>query len=256
MHISSLESDGGVYGVGMPIVLYLNKPITDATSFAKDAVVTVNGAPAGGAWYFEKSGKAGQALEAHYRPQTYWPAHASIKLSAPLQGVSAGKGMTYDDDFSLSISTGPANISYVDGNTHKITVTTDGRTYGVFPVSLGALATPTLTGTKVIMEKDRNERMIGSGYNEIVPWSMRLTNSGEYLHAAAWNIANIGYRNTSNACTNLLPADAEKLWNFLQIGDVVLYANTGGFATPVYDGYGDWNVPWSNWQAGGALTTS
>ena len=134
----------------------------------------------------------------------------------------------------------------------------DGALYGTFPVSLGAAKTPTMLGTKVISEKDRNERMVGSGYDEIVPWSMRITASGEYLHAAAWNVANIGKHNTSNGCTNLLPADAEKLWNYLQIGDPVSYTNTGGTqVTPGYDGYGDWNVPWSTWLGRrGAVPTS
>ncbi len=114
-----------------------------------------------------------------------------------------------------------ANILTVDGSTHKLTVMADGALYGTFPVSLGAAKTPTMLGTNVISEKDRNERMVGSGYDEVVPFSMRITASGEYLHAAAWNVANIGKNNTSNGCTNLLPADAEKLWNYLQIGDPV-----------------------------------
>ena len=42
--------------------------------------------------------------------------------------------------------------------------------------------------------------------------------------------------------------------NYLQIGDPVTYTNTGGSTvTPVWDGYGDWNVPWATWQAGGVL---
>jgi lipoprotein-anchoring transpeptidase ErfK/SrfK len=257
VHMSSLESDGATYGVGMPIVVYFDKQITSAIAFVKAATVTVNGNNPGGAWYFQTSARAGEVVEAHYRPNTFWPGHAHIAVDLPMQGLSAGTGLTFDDDLTLNFGTGPANILTVNGATHELTVTTDGTPYGTFPVSLGAAKTPTLLGTKVISEKDRNERMVGSGYNEIVPWSMRLTASGEYLHAASWNVANIGKRNTSNGCTNLLPADAEKLWNFLEVGDPVTYTNTGGTAVdPSWDGYGDWNVPWPTWLGGGLLSTT
>lgn len=35
-----------------------------------------------------------------------------------------------------------------------------------------------------------------------VQWSVRITESGEYVHAAPWNDG-IGQRSTSNGCTNL-----------------------------------------------------
>jgi lipoprotein-anchoring transpeptidase ErfK/SrfK len=257
VHIKLFGGDGQTYGVGMPMIAYLSKKITDARGFDLASTVTVNGQPAGGAWYFEDSALiAGYPIEAHYRPPTFWPAHASIQLTMNTQGVSAGPGLVFDDSLTETWTTGRADILSVDGSTHQMTVTSDGVAYGTFPVSLGAPNTPTLLGTKVIMEFDRNERMIGPGYNEIVPWSMRLTNSGEFLHAAPWNVANIGKRSTSNGCTNLLPADAERLFGYLQIGDPVTYTNVAGAVQPVWDGYGDWNVSWANWLAGGVVSAS
>ena len=47
-----------------------------------------------------------------------------------------------------------------------------------------------------------------------MPWSVRMTNSGEYIHAASWNGGNIGVRSTSNGCTNLNTADAEWYFDF------------------------------------------
>jgi lipoprotein-anchoring transpeptidase ErfK/SrfK len=257
VHVSSLESDNLTYGVGMPIVLYFNKKITDAKPFVAAVKVTIDGNDAQGAWYFQKSARAGQLIEAHYRPQKFWPGHTQIHVDLPLKGVSAGAGLAFENSLTLDFAFGPAHILTVNGATHELTVTSDGTLYGTFPVSLGAAKSPTLLGTKVISEKDRNERMVGSGYDEIVPWSLRITTSGEYLHAASWNVANIGRNNTSNGCTNLLPADAQKLWTYLQIGDPVSYANTGGTkVTPNWDGYGDWNVSWASWQAGGLLSTT
>jgi lipoprotein-anchoring transpeptidase ErfK/SrfK len=257
VHIKLFGGDGQTYGVGMPIIAYLSRKITDATGFDQATTVTVNGKPVAGAWYFEASALIqGYPIEAHYRTQNYWPGHASVDLTLSTKGVSAGPGLVYDDSLTESWHTGRADIMSVDGNTLQLTVMSDGKLYGKFPVSLGAVKTPTLLGTKVIMEKDRNERMIGPGYNEIVPWSLRLTNSGEFLHAAPWNVHNIGHRSTSNGCTNLLPADAEQLFNYLQIGDPVSYTHVAGTVMPVWDGYGDWNVPWSAWQAGGLVHAS
>lgn len=269
VHVSLLQSDGGVYGVGMPIIAYFNRKITDSSAFTKAVTVTVNGRPAGGAWYFEHTGRDGQALEAHYRPRAYWPAHASIAVKFPVKGLSAGAGLVFDDSLTLDVSTGAATVSAVDCSAERMTVVSDGRTVRTLPTSCGKATTPTYTGTKVLMQKGENDpktgklrpdgqvRMMsnapGNTYDEIVPWSIRVTNSGEYVHAASWNTGNIGSRSTSNGCTNLNVDDAKWFYGFSHIGDVVTYANTGGSPMPSWDGYGDWNVDWATWQRGGVV---
>lgn len=260
MHVSLLEGDGGVYGVGMPIVAYFNREVTDATAFERTTKVTVNGVRAAGAWFWERSAQPGQVIEGHYRLRSYWPAHARIKVTMPVRGLSAGPGLAYNDNLTLSIATGAANIATVDGRTKRMTVTSDGRTVMTFPVSLGKATTATYLGTKVVMEKDRVKRMVSTDpadpYDLQVPWSVRITNSGEFVHAASWNGGNIGIRSTSNGCTNLNVADAKRYFGFAQIGDVFTYTNTGGRPMAVWDGYGDWNVAWPSWQAGGAVPSS
>lgn len=257
IHVSLLESDGVVYGVGMPIIAWFDRAPTDAAAFTKAVTATVAGRPAGGAWYWEKSGHQGAAVEAHYRPEHYWPAHAKIRMNAPLKGVSAGRGLAYDDSLTLAISTGAANSAAVDGHTERMTVTSDGKKLFSFPVSLGAADHPTYRGTKIVMEKNRVEEMKSSPgepfYDLNVPWSVRLTNSGEFVHAASWNGGNIGVRSTSHGCTNLNVDAAKQYFQFAQLGDVFTYTDTGGPTMPSWDGYGDWNVAWSAWQAGGLL---
>jgi hypothetical protein len=39
-------------------------------------------------------------------------------------------------------------------------------------------------------------------------------------------------------------------------GGVLTYTNTGERKMPSWDGYGDWNVAWTEWQAGGIVTGS
>lgn len=268
VHVSSVEADGLTFGVGMPIILRFTPAPTDSGAFTKAATVTVNGQPANGAWFWEKPYKD-SPIEAHYRPNTpYWPAHASIKVNLPIGGLSAGKGLSYDDKLtSVTFKTGASHISTVDGalNNLKMTVTSDGKLVNTFPVSLGEATEPTYNGTKVVMQKGEQQpgtdhlrpngtvMMSGPGYsNDPVQWSVRVTGSGEYVHAAPWN-PGIGQRSTSNGCTNLHVSDAKWFYAFSQIGDVVTYANTGGQKMPSWDGYGDWNVPWATWAQGGLL---
>jgi lipoprotein-anchoring transpeptidase ErfK/SrfK len=109
----------------------------------------------------------------------------------------------------------------------------------------------------VIMEKGRSICMRGPGYYECgIKYTQRLTYGGEYLHSAPWNVSNISSgRDSSNGCTNLLPADAQKLYGFLGVGDVVRYPNADGPVMSLGSGYGDWNVPWSQWRTGGIVRT-
>ena len=132
-------------------------------------------------------------------------------------------------------------------------------------VSLGAAATPTFNGVKVVMQKGEDVpgtntlrpngtvMMSGPGYtDDPVQWSVRITQSGEYVHSAPWNTG-IGARSTSNGCTNLRPDDAVWFYGYSVVGDIVQYVGTDGTPMPNWDGLGDWNVSWPVWQQGGKL---
>jgi lipoprotein-anchoring transpeptidase ErfK/SrfK len=257
VHVALKFSDGSTFGVGIPIIAFFSKKISDARAFSAATKVTVNGALVKGAWYFEPSSAHKKyPIEAHYRTQTYWPAHAEVHMDLPVKGLSAGSLMAFDDNLTSDFSTGPANISTVDDSTHTMTVVSDGKPFGSFPVSLGAPDTPTRSGTKVIMEKGASICMSGPGYHECgVKYTQRLTYDGEYLHSAPWNLGNIGRADSSNGCTNLRPADAQKLYGLLKVGDVVVYPNANGGKMQLGQGYGDWNLPWSKWQTGGLVRT-
>jgi len=259
VHVSVNLGDGAQVGVGMPIIATFKVKVTNAAAFQQATKVTVNGAPVSGAWYFEYSDPAsGHIMEGHYRLQQYWPAHARVHMDLPVKGLSAGKGLAFDDSLTLDFATGAANIAVVDDVNHTLTLTSDGKPWGTFPVSLGASDTRTRAGTKVVMEKGASICMKGPGYDECgVKYTQRLTYDGEYLHAAPWNVYNITHGvDSSNGCTNLLTADALKLYNFMEVGDVVEYPNANGGKMQLGQGYGDWNVPWALWQTGGAVTTT
>ena len=108
------------------------------------------------------------------------------------------------------------------------------------------------TNTK---KPDGTVHMYGSRadpYSLDVKWATRITVDGEYVHAAPWNVKNLGVQSTSNGCTNLATTDAQWFYNWSLLGDLVIY-NTTGDTMPSWDGYGWWNVPWPTWQGGGLL---
>ena len=271
VQVTSMISDGGTYGVGMPIVLFFTPLPTDSSAFTRSVNVTVNGQPANGAWYWEQPTADevnSHTVEAHYRLPNYWPAHAHIHVSIPIGGRSAGTNLVYSRGLtSLDFHIGAKHVSLVNGATEKMRVYSDGRLVRTVPVSLGEAAHPTFTGTKVVMQKGENVPgtnslrpngtvlMSGPGYtDDPVQWSVRITRSGEYVHSAPWN-GEIGARSTSHGCTNLRPADGEWFYHFAEVGDVVTYTRTGGGPMPVWDGFGDWNMSWGQWQGGGLLLT-
>jgi lipoprotein-anchoring transpeptidase ErfK/SrfK len=267
VHVALKWSDGSQFGVGIPIIAFFSKRITDAKPLADATKVTVNGTEQQGAWYFETStADPKYPIEGHYRLQNYWPAHAQIHLDLPVKGLSAGKGLEYDDSLTLDFETEAAQIATVLNSTHTLTLKVDGRVEGTYPVSLGANDTRTLRGTKVIMEKGKDISMRGPGYFDAhVKFTQRLTYGGEYLHSAPWNCLgspgcvgpqhNIGSADSSNGCTNLRPIDAEKLYGILRIGDVVMFPDANGRRMQIGEGYGDWNVSWSQWLTGGLVPT-
>ena len=162
VRVSLAEGDGQAYGVAMPIIAYFSVAPTDASVFDKVVTVTVNGKPAAGAWYWERSSQSSQAVEAHYRPAHYWPAHASIRVDMPVAGLWAGPGLAFADSLTLSMKTGAAQLVKIDGKpgVDKMWVYSDGKLIRRFEISLGAAQTPTYLGTAVVISKANPQLMV------------------------------------------------------------------------------------------------
>ena len=63
--------------------------------------------------------------------------------------------------------------------------------------------------------------MKGPGYDIWVPWSVRFTWSGDYMHDAFWSVGEQGFTNVSHGCVNLSPANAETYYKLAVPGDPV-----------------------------------
>jgi lipoprotein-anchoring transpeptidase ErfK/SrfK len=140
-------------------------------------------------------------------------------------------------------------------------VVKNGKRIRTFGVSMGKSGFTTRSGTKVIMDKHVSYRMrsttvgiTGSeAYDLDVPYAMRITSSGEFLHGAPWN-PYVGVANRSHGCTNLTLSAARWVFNRVREGDPVVTRGTGR-EMESYNGLGGvWNVRWKAWRAGSALT--
>jgi lipoprotein-anchoring transpeptidase ErfK/SrfK len=155
-------------------------------------------------------------------------------------------------------------VSKVNAQTHQMKTFINGKLARTMPITTGKPGFTTRSGIKVIVEKFRSKRMnsetvgIAAGSSEAydldnVEYAMRVTYSGEFLHAAPWSVGSQGYANVSHGCTGLSTSNAAWLYGVSKPGDVVEYTGTDRQMT-LDNGYGDWNEPFKAYKAGSALS--
>ena len=109
---------------------------------------------------------------------------------------------------------------------------------------------------KIVYEKASPYTMRGDAsdpYVTTVKHAQRITDSGEFLHAAPWSVGAQGRRNVSHGCTNLSPSAAAWLYGRTILGDPVITKGTGRQAETWNGMGGIWNFTWAQWQKQSAL---
>ncbi|MCL3818428.1 L,D-transpeptidase [Aeromicrobium wangtongii] len=247
---------GETVGVGMPVIVTFDLPVKNRALFEKHMKVsTDNGVTGSWTWFSDR--------EAHFRPEQYWPARTKVNVRLNLNSLPAGGGIYGQQDQDVSFEVGQKVVSTVDIGKHRLTYTVDDKKVRTIPVTTGDDSHRTRQGIKVIMEKfaavDMDAATTGvdsedPGYYNLsdVQWAMRLTTSGEFMHAAPWSVSSQGNANVSHGCTGMSTTDAKWLYDRSRRGDVVEYVDS---PRPLEDrnGWTDWNVPWTTWTAGSAL---
>lgn len=95
---------------------------------------------------------------------------------------------------------------------------------------------------------------LDNAYDKMVDYSMRLTWSGMYAHAAPWNTGNFGRANSSSGCVGMSDADAKEFFEQSQVGDSFEVVGDGSKGqAEIGNGYGEWNLSWDAWKAKSAL---
>jgi lipoprotein-anchoring transpeptidase ErfK/SrfK len=249
--------DGMVVGVGMPIRVYFDAPVADKAAVESHLQVTSSN-PTDGVWSWLND------AEVHFRPSAYWPANTEVTLDANLYGVDFGEGVWGEKDRSVSFTIGDRHVSIADAGTHTMTVYDGDQVVQTYPISAGGPDFPSRNGAHVVTELNRDRIMDSStygvpvdspnGYRTPVEYAVRLSNNGEFVHAAPWSVAQQGYENVSHGCINMSTERAAWFFDFSQPGDVVEIVNSIGPTLSAADGdIYDWAIPWEEWQAGSAL---
>ncbi len=248
---------GETVGVGMPVVVTFDVPVTDRASIEKNLHVTT--APEQpGTWHWLSD------TEVHYRPKKYWKAGTQVDVNLDINGVEAGNGIYGQEDRDVQFQVGDAHIYKVDTRTDDMKVFSNGKLLRTIPITTGQQPKfTTRSGIKVIIEKFDSKRMnsetVGipvdsaDGYDiDNVQWAMRVTYSGEFVHAAPWSVGSQGVANVSHGCTGMSTSNADWLYHMTVRGDVVDYVGTDRPMEST-NGYGDWNIPWDEYLQGSAL---
>jgi lipoprotein-anchoring transpeptidase ErfK/SrfK len=251
--------DGTTVGVALPIRVYFDQAVPAAMRAEVERhLVVTSSRPTDGTWSWLS------ATEVHYRPSTYWPADTDVTVKAGLYGVQLADGVWGQKDRTVSFHVGDRHVSVADAGSHTLTVRDGNQVVKTFPMSAGSTANPSHNGIHVVTEMNRRMVMDSStfglavdapgGYRADVEYAVRISNNGEFVHAAPWSVAQQGRSNVSHGCVNLSTADAAWFFDFSQPGDAVEVDNSIGPDLGRADGdIYDWTVPWSAWQAGSAL---
>jgi lipoprotein-anchoring transpeptidase ErfK/SrfK len=241
-------------GVGMPVIVTLTRSVADSKrGDIEDAISVASKPETKGAWRWFSD------YQLQWRPATYWKSGTKVSVTADLKGVEFRKGVWGKGEQTAKFSIGSRMVSTVDMKKHRLTVRKNGKVLRVIPITTGKPGFATRKGVKVIMGRESSRQMNSETtgidkdnpeyYNLNVKWAMRLTYSGEFLHAAPWSVGSQGRANVSHGCTGMSTSNARWLFGVSKVGDVVKYV---GGSRPMEwgNGYTAWNKTFKEWSTG------
>lgn len=247
--------DGEEVGIGMPVIVHFDVPVTDRASIERHLSVE-NSSGQKGSWHWVNDN------EVHWRPKTYWKPGTKVTVDADVNSVPAGNGVYGQLSRTVEFTVGDAVVSKIDVQRHRMRVLINGKVARTMPISAGKPGFITRSGTKVIMGKHRQKVMDATSigipksspeyYRLKVEYAMRVTHSGEFLHAAPWSAGSQGLANVSHGCVGMSTQNAAWLYNLSKRGDVVEVKGSNRHMT-LYNGWGDWNASFAEYAEGSAL---
>ena len=241
-------------GVGMPAYVKFSRAIPQEyrASIEKHAKVTVSPTQEGSWGWISDT-------ELAYRPKEYWKPGTKISLDLKWLGVQATDKTWLKKDSSGAFSIkNVSRVIKVDIANYTTTVVENGEVVKTLPSTTGKEGFVTRSGTKLILEKYDSLKMnsdtiaIPSGsseaYNLDAQYAMRVTWTGEFIHAAPWSVGSQGKANVSHGCVGLSTDNAGWLYKGTSIGDVVEFTGSDRKMKPS-EGMGVWFYSWEEWKA-------
>jgi lipoprotein-anchoring transpeptidase ErfK/SrfK len=245
-----IEGYRQTYGVGMPIILYFNRHITNRKAVERALRITTSRRVVGSWYWDDRCGVATECL--YFRPRRYWRPHTRVSFVAHLNGVEGARGVYGTHTLRQQFRIGSSLKVVAKTDRHYMNVYRDGKLFARWPISSGRPGDDTPNGNYLTIEKANPVHMVGPGYSIQVPWSVRITWSGDYLHDAFWSVGEQGFANVSHGCINMSPAHAEIYYKMAVPGDPVKI--TGSPRAGTWDnGWTMWFLHWREWERGSAL---
>ena len=237
--------NGGTYGVGIVVVAHFDAPVDHAA--ADQALTVTTTPPVSGAWHWIND------RTAHWRPAQYYAPGTTVTVGAV-------------DAPLVTFAIGASHVSIADDATKQVSVYDGGALVRTMPTSMGRGGTEkvgdktlsfwTQPGIYTVLDKSNPVVMDSStyglpinnhlGYKESIPYAVRVSTDGVYLHELDATVWAQGHTDTSHGCLNLNGDNAKWFYNFSVPGDVVEVRNTGGQPLQLWQN-GDWSVPWDQW---------
>lgn len=247
-------------GIAQPLSIVFDHPVRNRAAVERALKVSTSNHTEGSwGWLRDYSGRD----RVDWRPREYWKSGTRITLDADLNGIDSGpSGGWFVRDYATTFTVGSSQVVKVDLDRHRLALKRDGRTVLDVPMSAGTPGGDKASwrGTAVLMAKEgtinmRSETVgLGDAYDKMVDFSMRLTWSGMYAHAAPWNAAYFGVANHSSGCVGMSDADAASLYRQARVGDPFEITGADAKGTVAEgNGYGAWNVSWAGWRTKSAL---
>jgi lipoprotein-anchoring transpeptidase ErfK/SrfK len=261
-------SSGETVGVGMPIIVDFNYDVAQSDRAAVEHALQVgSNDPVTGAWFWAST------TEVVFRPQSYWPAHEHVQLTAHLTGVRGGPGLWGGSDVSHSFTIGDSHIVNVNLKTDQAYFYINGSLAKQIPVSGGVGGYDshgndfyTTSGVHLTMGSYDSVWMTSPNikpgqpgyYHELVLHDVQISDSGEYLHQSPGALWCLGHTNCSHGCVRMTPEGAAWWQHTAYRGDPVTI--TGTPRVLAWDnGWGYWQESWSTWlksSSAGPVTTT
>ncbi|GIH70956.1 L,D-transpeptidase [Sphaerimonospora thailandensis] len=244
------KETGLTVGVGMPIMLTFDQPVTDRVSIERNLVVQAS-KPITGAWHWLDDKRV------VFRPKKYWPAHTKVRFVARLAGVRGADGMYGKQDYTRDFQIGRSQISVADTQTHYMEIRRDGKLIKNFPISAGmggVMRHYTTSGIHLAMSREPVTVMTSpdagpgqAGYYQTTVYNtVRISDTGEYVHSAPWSVGDQGNSNVSHGCVNVSPANAKWFIDNTLLGDPIIVTGSPRPLDPT-NGWSYWQDSWPQW---------
>ena len=217
--------DGMVVGVGMPIRVYFDDPVADKAAVESHLLVTSSNPTDGVVELVQRHRGALPPVAVLAGEHRGDPGRQPLRrrLRRRRLGREEPHGVLLHRRRSTSPSPTP--------RTHTMQVYDGDQLVQTFPISAGSPDNPSYNGAHVVTELNRDRVMDSStygvpvdspeGYRTPVEYAVRISDSGEFVHAAPWSVAQQGNTNVSHGCINMSTERAAWFFNFSQPGDVV-----------------------------------